>query len=220
MEAELATVEQAAVLMSYTVPKTSPRCSWASQASARPLASPPSANSAAGIRMVVTRLLASSTSSGNARIAGTAGPEMVRVTVPGGLVAIALIPRWSLLRRTLSIPDERARLADGAFIDALLTRGEFTNLHPGRFSSGFGADPSEMVETFATAGFRQILFASTHGFATGLESALDELRVSDPTAYEAALDLLARTATDPSFHGTAGAPALHRPHRSLSNSGT
>jgi S-adenosylmethionine-dependent methyltransferase len=130
--------------------------------------------------------------------------EIIRVTVPGGLVAIALIPRWSLLRRTLSIADERVRLADGAFIDALLTRGEFTNPHSGRFSSGFGADPSEVVETFATAGLRQILLASTHGFATGLEPALDELRVSDPTTYEAALELLTRTATEPSFHGTAG----------------
>ena len=130
--------------------------------------------------------------------------EIVRVTAPGGLVAIALIPRWSLLRRTLSIPDERARLADRAFVDALLTRGEFTNTHPGRFSSGFGADPIEVAETFAAAGIRHISFASTHGFATGLEPALDELRSTDPTAYEGALDLLARTATDPSLHGTAG----------------
>lgn len=130
--------------------------------------------------------------------------EIIRVTVPGGLVAIALIPRWSLLRRTLSVADERVRLADGAFIDALLTRGEFTNPHSGRFSSGFGADPGEVVETFTTAGLRHVLLASTHGFATGLEPALDELRVSDPTTYEAALDLLTRTATEPSFHGTAG----------------
>jgi S-adenosylmethionine-dependent methyltransferase len=120
------------------------------------------------------------------------------------LVAIALIPRWTLLRRTLSKPDERGRLADGAFVDALLTRGEFTNSHPGRFSSGFGADPHDAVETFAAAGIRPILFASTHGFATGLESSLEELRASDPTAYEAALDLLTRTATDAGLHGTAG----------------
>lgn len=130
--------------------------------------------------------------------------EIVRVTIPGGLVAIALIPRWSLLRRTLSIPDERARLADEAFIDALLTHGEFTNTRPGRFSSGFGADSNEVVETLAAAGIRQILLASTHGFATGLEAAVEELRSTDPATYETALDLLTRTATDPSLHGTAG----------------
>ncbi|GAA2551700.1 hypothetical protein GCM10010435_22350 [Winogradskya consettensis] len=50
----------------------------------------------------------------------------------------------------------------------------------------------------------RILLASTHGFATGLEHQLDDLRVADPTTYDAALDLLARTATEPSLLGTAG----------------
>jgi S-adenosylmethionine-dependent methyltransferase len=130
--------------------------------------------------------------------------ELIRVTVPGGMVAIALIPRWSLLRRTLSIPDERARLADSTFIDALLTRGEFTNPHPGRFTSGFGADPSEVIETFATAGLQSVLLASTHGFAAGLEPALDQLRIDDPPTYESAMNLLVHTAAEPSFLGTAG----------------
>ncbi|HLL67278.1 MAG TPA: class I SAM-dependent methyltransferase [Micromonosporaceae bacterium] len=130
--------------------------------------------------------------------------EIVRVTAPGGLVAIALMPRWSLLRRTLSVPDERGRLADAAFVDALLSRGEFTSLHPGRFSSGYGVDPAKVEETFAAAGLRSVLLASTHGFATGLEPSLEELRIGDPASYEAALDLLARTATEPSFHGVAG----------------
>ncbi|WP_239159748.1 class I SAM-dependent methyltransferase [Winogradskya humida] len=61
--------------------------------------------------------------------------EIIRVTAPGGLVAIALIPRFTLLRRTLTIPDERARLTDLAFVDALLTRGAYSNPHPGRFTS-------------------------------------------------------------------------------------
>lgn len=108
------------------------------------------------------------------------------------------------MRRTLAIPDERARLADPAFINDLLTSGEFANPYAGRFSSGFGADPGEVVETFTAAGLRPILLASTHGFATGLEPALEELRASDPMAYEAALDLLTRTSTDPGLHGTAG----------------
>jgi S-adenosylmethionine-dependent methyltransferase len=125
--------------------------------------------------------------------------EIVRVTAPGGLVAIALIPRWVFLRRTLAVPDERVRLTDTAFVDALLSRGEYTNLHPGRFASGYGADPA--MEEF---GLHPVLFASTHGFATGLEPALDELRLDDPAAYEAALTLLTRTATEPSLLGTAG----------------
>jgi S-adenosylmethionine-dependent methyltransferase len=114
------------------------------------------------------------------------------------------MPRWALLRRTLALPDERARLADAGFVDALLGRGEYTNPHPGRFTSGYGADPGEVGEVFAAAGLRQIVLASTHGFATGLEKPLEELRTADPATYEAALTLLFRTAMEPSLLGVAG----------------
>ena len=130
--------------------------------------------------------------------------EVVRVTVPGGLVAIALIPTWALLRRTLSIPDERARLADPDFIEAVLTRGQYTNPHPGRFTHGYGVDPARVGADLAQVGLRQVLLASTDGFATGLHDALDELRVNDAEAYEAVLELLVRTADDSSLLGTAG----------------
>jgi SAM-dependent methyltransferase len=129
--------------------------------------------------------------------------EVVRVTVPGGLIAIALMPRWALLRRTLSKADERARLADAAFVGELLTGGAYSNPHPGRFTCGYGVDPGEVREAFAAAGLRQILLASTHGFAAGLEAPLDELRTTDPATYEAALDLLTRTAIEPSLLGAA-----------------
>ncbi len=123
--------------------------------------------------------------------------EITRVTVPGGLVAVALMPRWQLMRRTLSVPDERHRLADPDFVEALLQRGEYTNLIPGRFTGGYGVDPGQIDA-------ERILLASTHGFASGLEQQLDDLRGADPATYEAALDLLTRTATDPALLGTAG----------------
>jgi SAM-dependent methyltransferase len=125
--------------------------------------------------------------------------EVVRVTIPGGLVAIALMPRWQLVRRTLSVPDERRRLADPEFVSALLERGEYTNLIPGRFNHGYGADPARLGDDDG-----RILLASTHGFASGLEDAVDELRRTDPAAYQAVLDLLTRTATDPGLLATAG----------------
>ena len=130
--------------------------------------------------------------------------EVVRVTAPAGLVAIALMPTWALLRRTLSIPDERARLADPDFIEAVLTRGQYTNPHPGRFTHGYGVDPARVGADLAQVGLRQVLLASTDGFATGLHDALDELRVNDAEAYEAVLELLVRTADDSSLLGTAG----------------
>jgi len=67
----------------------------------------------------------------------------------------------------------------------------------GRFTGGYGADPGQI-------GAERILLASTHGFASGLEQQLDDLRGADPATYEAALDLLTRTATDPALLGTAG----------------
>jgi S-adenosylmethionine-dependent methyltransferase len=129
--------------------------------------------------------------------------EVVRVTAPGGLVAIALMPRWTFLRRTLAISDERTRLADASLIDAVLSRGEYTNPLPGRFTCGYGVDPAAVADAFAEEGLRQVLLASAHGFAAGLEDPLDELRLTDPAVYDATLELLARTATDPSLHGTA-----------------
>jgi hypothetical protein len=41
-------------------------------------------------------------------------------------------------------------------------------------------------------------------FAADLEESLEELRVADPATYDAALDLLACRATEPSFLGVAG----------------
>ena len=38
--------------------------------------------------------------------------ELVRVTRPGGLVAVAMMPTYGYLRRTLTMPDERHRMAD------------------------------------------------------------------------------------------------------------
>ncbi|GAB3457707.1 class I SAM-dependent methyltransferase [Kineococcus endophyticus] len=130
--------------------------------------------------------------------------EVVRVTTPGGLVATAWMPRWSLLRRTLAIADERDRLTDPAFVDALLARGEYENPHRGRFTHAHGADPARLDQDLAQAGVRTVALASTDGFANGLHDAVDALRTQEPARYEAVLDLLARTATDPSLLGTAG----------------
>ncbi len=130
--------------------------------------------------------------------------EIVRVTAPGGLVATAWMPRWSLLRRTLAIADERDRLTDPAFVDGLLDRGEYTNAHRGRFTHAHGTDPARLPQELAEAGLRTVVLASTDGFANGLHDAVDALRTQDPPRYEAVLDLLARTATDPSLLGTAG----------------
>jgi ubiquinone/menaquinone biosynthesis C-methylase UbiE len=53
--------------------------------------------------------------------------EIMRVTAPGGTVAIALMPKYALLRRTLAISDERHRMADASFLDAVISDGSYYN---------------------------------------------------------------------------------------------
>lgn len=130
--------------------------------------------------------------------------EVMRVTVPGGPIAIALMSKYAFLRRTLAIPDERHRMGDAAFVAEVIGRGTFRNGIPGRFTEGHGVDPSNAAALFEGAGLTTVVMASTHGFATGLEGQLDSLRLEHPAAYEETLRVLKATASDPSLFGTAG----------------
>lgn len=130
--------------------------------------------------------------------------EVMRVTVPGGAIAVALMSKYAFLRRTLAIPDERHRMGDGAFVAEVADQGIFRNSIPGRFTEGHGVDPSNAVAPFEEAGLTTVVIASTHGFATGLENQIDSLRLENPAAYEETLGLLRATASDPSLFGTAG----------------
>lgn len=133
-----------------------------------------------------------------------AADELARVIRPGGLVAVALMPRYVSLRRLLSLPDERWQLADPAFLDRVLDDGVFDNAVPGRFTQVFGVEPSAVEPFFSSHGFDPVLLASTHGFLTGVEDGFEALRVEQPAAYLRLLDRLVDLAEDPSILGTAG----------------
>lgn len=127
--------------------------------------------------------------------------EINRVTEPGGLIAVALMPRYGFLRRTLSIPDERHRMNDGGFLSQVLNDGVFVNDVAGRFTAGYGVASESPESMFEDAGMTTIFAASTHGFGAGIEEAIDELRLEDADAYEHVLRLLAETARDRSLFG-------------------
>lgn len=133
-----------------------------------------------------------------------AAREAARVVRRGGVVFVALMPWLGFVRRTIWVADERRHLADPAFVAALRDRGVFTNDVPGRFTHGHGVRPAEVVPFFESYGFATRTFVSTHGFANGIESALAEMRLSDPDAYAAALELLIDTADDPGLLGLGG----------------
>ncbi len=133
-----------------------------------------------------------------------AASELARVLRPGGVAFVALMPRYAFLRRTLAIPDERRHLADPAFVARVLDDGVFLNDVPGRFTGGYGVRPDEVAPFFARHGFDTLALLSTTGMATdpALQGALADLAASDPETYQAAFDLIARTAGDPAILGT------------------
>ena len=130
--------------------------------------------------------------------------ELARVTRPGGLVAVALMPRYVSVRRLLSLPDERWQLADPAFLDRLLDDGVLENAVPDRFTHVYGVEPAAVAPFFESHGFSTVTLASTHGFLTGVEDGLEALRVEHPAAYSRLLDRLVATASDPGTLATAG----------------
>ena len=133
-----------------------------------------------------------------------AAAELARVTRPGALVAVALVPRYGSLRRVLSLADERWQLEDPAFLDRLLDEGIFENAVAGRFTHVYGVEPPAVAPFFESHGFDTVLVASTHGFLTGVEDGFEALRVEQPATYLRLLDRLVASATDPSVLGTAG----------------
>ena len=116
---------------------------------------------------------------------------------------MALIPRYAFLRRTLVKPDERRHLAQPDFIKRVLEDGVFINDIPGRFTEGYGALPEEVSPFFEQHGFSTLALLAAEGIAVNIQAALSELAASDPSVYQAALDVIIRTSGDASILGMA-----------------
>ena len=132
-----------------------------------------------------------------------AASELRRVLRVGGHAFVALIPRYAFLRRTLAMPDERHHLARPDFIERVLEEGVFINDVPGRFTEGYGVLPEEVSPFFERHGFTTLTLVATEGIAASSQVALSELAASDPSGYQSALDVIIRTANDPSIFGAA-----------------
>ncbi len=132
-----------------------------------------------------------------------AARELARVLRPQGLAFVALIPTYAFLRRTLAIADERSHLAQPEFVERLLEHGVFLNDIAGRFTSGYGVHPNEVMPFFARYGFVMRALLATEGVAPDLQGALAELATHDPPTYQTALGIIIRTASDPSILGLA-----------------
>ena len=132
-----------------------------------------------------------------------AAVELGRVLRPGGPAFVALMPRYAFLRRTLAISDERSHLAQPGFVARLLGDGIFINDMPGRFTNGYGVRPEEVAPFFEQYGFTMLALLAAEGIVINIQRALFELAEDDPVAYEVALEVVIRTAGDPSILGMA-----------------
>jgi SAM-dependent methyltransferase len=130
-----------------------------------------------------------------------AATELARVLRPGGIAAVALMPRYALLRRTLALPDERQHLTDPRWLERLLQHGIFENDVPGRFTHGYGAQPAEIAPFFAQYGLQMLILAASEGVAGGIQAAVADVLVADSSFQDTALNILVQTATDPSILG-------------------
>jgi SAM-dependent methyltransferase len=130
-----------------------------------------------------------------------AGAELVRVLRPGGIAIVAVMPRYAFLRRTIAVHDERRHLLEPGFVGRVLDEGRFVNDFPGRFTGGYGVRPEEVTPFFERHGFVTRTLLACEGIVPDLQEALAEMQHEDPAAYRQALDLVLRTASDPSILG-------------------
>lgn len=132
-----------------------------------------------------------------------AARELVRVLRPGGIAFIAVMPRYMFVRRTVALPEERHHLASPEFIKRVLTDGVFLNDRPGSFTGGYGFRPEEVSPFFAAHGLAMRTLLATESIVPDLQDEMIALATTDRAAYEAALDILAGMASDPSILGMA-----------------
>jgi len=130
-----------------------------------------------------------------------AAQELVRVLRPGGVAFVALMPRYTFLRRTIAIGDERQHLLDANFLHDALQRGAFYNDVPGRFTDGYAAHPAEIEPYFIQFGLEKITLLASEGIAVGIQEAVAQIADTDPVLYERVVDLILETASDPSILG-------------------
>jgi ubiquinone/menaquinone biosynthesis C-methylase UbiE len=129
--------------------------------------------------------------------------EMRRVLKPQGTAFVALMPRYGFIRRSLAVPDERRHLTQPEFVARILEQGVFINDIPGRFTNGYGFRPEEVPAYFKEHSFTMETLLSAQGIVPNLQRILSELEQNDPATYQAALDIILKTADDPGILGMA-----------------
>ena len=130
--------------------------------------------------------------------------EIVRVLKPRGFLFAAFMPRLGFLRRTLAIANERHHFQNDEWLKSLLKRGEFQNSSPGRFTHGYGIDPSDISPYFTRLGFDPISLLSAESVAGGIPHELSTLFHANRALHDRIIETLHAVASDPSILGSDG----------------
>lgn len=132
-----------------------------------------------------------------------AASELARVVKPGGVVFIALMPRYAFIRRTLCVPDERHHLLDPEWVRRLTEEGIFENEVPGRFNSGYGFRAEEVEDFFASHCLTQVELLAAEGLTSGLANLMSDVIEERGKTFDSALPLILDSAADPTLLGAA-----------------
>jgi ubiquinone/menaquinone biosynthesis C-methylase UbiE len=130
-----------------------------------------------------------------------AASEAHRVLRPGGVLAVAVMPRYMRLLATVL---ERGSAAfDDGTVHLILDGGRYDDERPGRFTGGYLVRPGDVAPFFDRHGFSAKRLMASQGFLGSAQSDVAGLARRDPRAHQHLLDLAYATAADPSILGMA-----------------
>jgi len=125
--------------------------------------------------------------------------EVHRVLKPGGLVLASFIPHLSgaigVVGRMLITPDQVSEKT----LKRVFCEGIFNNDANRGFQEGYFPTSGETVSLFNESGFSKILLRSIRGWGSGIEEQIFKLKSEKPEMYETVIDLINKTADNPSI---------------------
>lgn len=130
--------------------------------------------------------------------------EVYRVLKKDGLVIASFIPYLTgaigVATRMFYFPDQVAIET----LNRVFSNGIFNNNADRGFQEGYYPTSKEIVKLFGENGFSKILLRSIRGWGANKEEQIYKLKVENPKAFEAVIELINKTADDPSIIETGG----------------
>ena len=125
--------------------------------------------------------------------------EVNRVLKPNGLIFAGFIPYLSgaigVVARMFLTPDQ----VNAETLTRVFERGVHNNLVDRGFQEAYYSTSDEVVSLFSSNGFSRILLRSVRGWGNKYDEQLYKLKDENPEMHKTVMDLINKTATDPSI---------------------